>query len=214
MQWPPPRPRPSSAPTIVITSTPALLPLSHCWRSEAYTSPPVPMTCSLGRPRASATTSTNLVEPSSVTSTPGARPLGRREKAWMPSTMVAYTVTMSRSAKVNTVSRCIAARSLGMPATTTRSAAPRSNRAAATWVIAWGDHQHDLDQDGRQQQGRERHVGPAGPGQEPGHVVVLGRHEQHLGGHQRPGQVGAEHGHDQADADERLAPLADDRLQD
>jgi hypothetical protein len=76
------------------------------------------------------------------------------------------------------------------------------------------DDQHDLDQDGRQQQGRERHVGPAGAPQEPGHVVVLGRHEQHLGGHQRPGQVGAEDGHDQADADERLAPLADDRLQD
>ncbi len=59
MQWPPPRPRPSSAPTIVMTSTPALrsnaflcvfrsyvkttpgstatalFPLSHCWRSEA-----------------------------------------------------------------------------------------------------------------------------------------------------------------------------------
>ena len=44
---------------------------------------------------------------------------------------------MSRSAKVNTVSRCIAARSLGMPATTTRSAAPWSNSAAATWVMAW-----------------------------------------------------------------------------
>ena len=44
---------------------------------------------------------------------------------------------MSRSAKVKTVSRCIAARSLGMPATTTRSAAPWANSAAATWVIAW-----------------------------------------------------------------------------
>ncbi len=44
---------------------------------------------------------------------------------------------MSRSAKVKTVSRCMAARSFGMPATMTCSAAPRSNRAAATWVIAW-----------------------------------------------------------------------------
>ncbi len=59
MQWPPPRPRPSSAPTMVMTSTPALrsnvfvtvlrsyvkttpgstatalLPLSHCCRSDA-----------------------------------------------------------------------------------------------------------------------------------------------------------------------------------
>ena len=44
---------------------------------------------------------------------------------------------MSRSAKVNTVSRCIAARSFGIPATTTRSALPWANNAAATWVIAW-----------------------------------------------------------------------------
>ena len=43
---------------------------------------------------------------------------------------------MSRSANVKTVSRCIAARSLGIPATTTRSAAPRSKSADATWVIA------------------------------------------------------------------------------
>ena len=42
---------------------------------------------------------------------------------------------MSRSAKVNTVSRCIAARSLGIPATITRSAAPWANSAAATWVM-------------------------------------------------------------------------------
>jgi hypothetical protein len=55
----------------------ALLPLSHCWRSDWYMSPPVSMTCSLARPRASATTSTNVLEPSSVTSTPGARSLGR-----------------------------------------------------------------------------------------------------------------------------------------
>ena len=44
---------------------------------------------------------------------------------------------MSRSTKVKTVSRCIAARSFGMPATITRSAAPCSNSAAATWVMAW-----------------------------------------------------------------------------
>ena len=43
---------------------------------------------------------------------------------------------MSRSAKVKTVSRCMAARSLGIPATTTRSAAPCVNSADATWVIA------------------------------------------------------------------------------
>ena len=49
------------------------------------------------------------------------------------------SVTMSRSAKVKTVSRCMAARSFGMPATTTRSAAPCSNSAAATWVIACRD---------------------------------------------------------------------------
>ena len=54
----------------------------------------------------------------------------------MPSTMFGKIVTTSRSAKVNTVSRCIAARSFGMPATTTRSAAPAANSARATWVIA------------------------------------------------------------------------------
>ncbi len=40
---------------------------------------------------------------------------------------------------MNTVSRCIADRSFGSPATTTRSAAPRANSAAATWVIACRD---------------------------------------------------------------------------
>ena len=46
-------------------------------------------------------------------------------------------VTTSRSAKVNTVSRCMAARSFGMPATMTFSAADCLNSADATWVIAW-----------------------------------------------------------------------------
>ena len=55
----------------------------------------------------------------------------------MPSTMPANTVAQSRSANVKTVSRCIAARSFGMPATMTRSAAPAANSAAATWVMAW-----------------------------------------------------------------------------
>ena len=44
---------------------------------------------------------------------------------------------MSRSAKVKTVSRCMAARSLGIPAITTFSAAPWAKSAAATWVMAW-----------------------------------------------------------------------------
>jgi hypothetical protein len=35
------------------------------------------------------------------------------------------------------VSRCIAARSLGIAATITRVAAPLSNSAFATWLIAW-----------------------------------------------------------------------------
>ncbi len=46
-------------------------------------------------------------------------------------------MTTSRSAKVNTVSRCMADRSFGIPATTTCSAAPLRNSAPATWVIAW-----------------------------------------------------------------------------
>ncbi len=43
---------------------------------------------------------------------------------------------MSRSTNVKTVSRCIAARSFGIPATITRSAAPWAKSAAATWVMA------------------------------------------------------------------------------
>ena len=45
-------------------------------------------------------------------------------------------VTTSRSAKVKIVSRCMAARSLGMPATITLVAAPSANNVAATWVMA------------------------------------------------------------------------------
>ena len=52
-----------------------------------------------------------------------------------------------------------------------------------------------------------------GAGQEPRHVLVLGRDEQHLGGHQRPGEVGAEHRDDHADADEDRAPWPDDGLE-
>ena len=48
-------------------------------------------------------------------------------------------VTTSRSAKVKTVSRCMAARSLGMPATITLLAAPAANSLAATWVMACRD---------------------------------------------------------------------------
>ena len=47
--------------------------------------------------------------------------------------------TQSRSAKVNTVSRCMAARILGMAATMTRSAAFFLNSVAASWLIAWRD---------------------------------------------------------------------------
>ncbi len=45
--------------------------------------------------------------------------------------------TQSRSAKVNTVSRCIAARIFGIAATITRSAAPFLNSVAASWLMAW-----------------------------------------------------------------------------
>ena len=65
---------------------------------------------------------------STVTSTPVPASSGRSENASMPSTMSGKAVTTSRSAKVNTVSRCMAARRLGMPATTTRSAAPVEQR--------------------------------------------------------------------------------------
>ena len=45
--------------------------------------------------------------------------------------------TQSRSAKVNTVSRCMAARIFGIAATITRSAAPFLNSAAASWLMPW-----------------------------------------------------------------------------
>ncbi|MNT99358.1 hypothetical protein D3C72_2421870 [compost metagenome] len=61
---------------------------------------------------------------------------GRYEKAWMLLTISGYMSTQSRSAKVSTVSRCMAARSLGMAATITRSAAFLANRLAASWLMA------------------------------------------------------------------------------
>ena len=70
---------------------------------------------------------------------PGDLSLGRIEKVSTASMICGNNVTTSRSAKVKTVSRCIAARSFGIPATTTCSAAPCSNSAAATWVIACRD---------------------------------------------------------------------------
>ena len=50
--------------------------------------------------------------------------------------------------------------------------------------------------------------------EELGEVVGAGRDVHHLGRHQRPGEVGAEHGHDDRDADEDLAPVADHGLED
>ena len=50
---------------------------------------------------------------------------------------------------------------------------------------------------------------------EEGRHVVGSRGDVHdFGRHQRPRQVGAEHGDDDRDADEHLAPVADDRLED
>ena len=45
------------------------------------------------------------------------------------------------------------------------------------------------------------------------HVLGLGRGEQHLGADQRPGEIGAEHRDEQADADEHRAPVPDHGLQ-
>ena len=55
---------------------------------------------------------------------------------WMPSTIAGWMVVRSRSAKVNTVSKCMAARSFGMPATTIRSAASSAKSAWASWLMA------------------------------------------------------------------------------
>ena len=53
------------------------------------------------------------------------------------STTLGNIVTQSRSRNVNTVSRCMCARSRVMPAAITRSAAPFSNSASAIFSIIW-----------------------------------------------------------------------------
>ena len=83
---------------------------------------------------------------------------------------------MSRSANVKTVSRCIAARSFGMPATITRSAAPASNSASATWVIAWRDVR-SLMPDQHHAVADRHHVAALEGGQSP---VLLGVAPPHL----------------------------------
>ncbi|MNN84085.1 hypothetical protein D3C81_2012070 [compost metagenome] len=46
-------------------------------------------------------------------------------------------MTRSRSQKLNTVSRCMAARDFGRPATMTSLTAPLANRFCASWPMAW-----------------------------------------------------------------------------
>ncbi len=65
---------------------------------------------------------------------PGFEP-GRRLIARIPSTTLEYAVALSRSSRVNTVSRCMWARSLVMTAAMTRFAAPFSNSARAICSI-------------------------------------------------------------------------------
>ena len=72
---------------------------------------------------------------SAVSNVPGFEP-GRRLIALIPSTTWGYAVALSRSSRVNTVSRCIAARFRGRLATMIRSAAPPANSEVATWLIA------------------------------------------------------------------------------
>ncbi len=57
---------------------------------------------------------------------------GRRLMARMPSTTLGNTVTLSRSSMVNTVSRCMWARSRVIIAAMTRSAAPLANSSLAS----------------------------------------------------------------------------------
>ncbi|MNN42156.1 hypothetical protein D3C81_1563160 [compost metagenome] len=54
------------------------------------------------------------------------------------------TVTRSRSQKLNTVSRCIAARDFGRPATITFSTALFLNRFTASWAMAWRDERSPM----------------------------------------------------------------------
>ena len=65
--------------------------------------------------------------------------LGRYENVVVLARKSGASSTQSRSANVNTVSRCIAARIFGIAATMTRSAAPFLNSVAASWLIAWRD---------------------------------------------------------------------------
>ena len=50
-------------------------------------------------------------------------------------------------------------------------------------------------------------------GEQPRHVLGLGGGEQHFGADQRPGEIGAEHRDQHADADEHRAPVPDDELE-
>ncbi len=157
MQWPPPRPLPTSDPSRVMTSTPALrssvlvnsfrsyptttpgsrattlLPSSHCSRSAWDASPPVPTTVMSFSPSASLIAPRN--ESSRRMSSSPSASAGRTDYAVIDSTTLGYIVTLSRSRKVNTVSRCMWARSRVMPAAITRSAAPLANSARAIFSI-------------------------------------------------------------------------------
>ena len=100
-------------------------------------SPPVSTTRSLGTPSASATAARK--PSSSVTrNRPSVAPGRRLIARTLPITW-GYTVTVSRSSIVNTVSRCMCARSLVITAAITRSAAPVVNRARAicSIILAW-----------------------------------------------------------------------------
>ena len=85
-------------------------------------------------PSASRTSSRNERSDSSAV-TPSSPP-GRNRIGRIWSTTGSYSVTMSRSQNVNTVSRCMAARPRGIWAPITSRAAPASNRLRARMLAA------------------------------------------------------------------------------
>ena len=73
--------------------------------------------------------------------------------------------------------------------------------------------QQCLDAERGDDQGGDRGAVVVLPSEELREVVGPRRDVHDLGRHQRPGQVGAQHRDDHGHADEHLAPVADDRLE-
>ncbi|MNN53962.1 hypothetical protein D3C81_1687500 [compost metagenome] len=88
--------------------------------------------------------SRKLVSSRRISMPPALLSSGRRVKATIWFTTSGKIVTRSRSQKLNTVSRCIAARDFGRPATMTFSTALFLNRFTASCAMAWRDERSPM----------------------------------------------------------------------